>query len=77
MKKQKAQEIEEQIPEGLKKSLIRRAKRSTKKEDFDIEKEILDIINNNLELYNHLTKDRVFDKFSDMMFKRYKQNMSQ
>ena len=61
----------EDIPETLLKTLKRRAKQSTK-EEFDLEEEIKDIVENQIAFYNrYKTKSRFRQEFSDMMFKQY------
>jgi len=61
----------EDVPETLLKPLKRRAKQSTK-EDFDLEEEMKDVIENQIEFYNrYKTKSRFRQEFLDMMFEQY------
>ena len=61
-------EIKEEIPETMKKGLIRKV-RNTDREDFDLEEAMQDICNSQIEFYNHFkNNDRFRKKFSEMMF---------
>ena len=67
-KQETIKEIKEEIPETMKKGLIRKVK-NTDREDFDLEEAMQDICNNQVEFVNHFTNnDRFREKFSEMMF---------
>ena len=67
-KQETIKEIKEEIPETMKKGLIRKVK-NTDREDFDLEEAMQDICNNQIEFYNHFkNNDRFRKKFSEMMF---------
>ena len=61
----------ENIPETIKNPLTRRAKESSR-EDFDMEEEVKEIVENQIDFYNKFKRNKKFrEKFSEMMFEQY------
>jgi len=68
---EKLEQVKKDLPETMRKGLIRKIKNSNR-EDFDLAEAMEDIINNQFEFIDRfINNERFREKFTEIMFEQY------